>query len=175
MNKAFTHIELLVVIAIIAILAAILFPVFALAKDAAKKTQTLSNMKRMGGGDDPTDDRFFPSLNGTAITQPAGAVLLGERHDTQVNADSKKEGQDYANATVYSSPFNGNGDFEGWPGYRRMRRVLLLFALLLAGLGPGGETAITRDEAARFGGTKPTPDVLARLKGATPPPTRKGG
>ena len=37
--RAFTLIELLVVIAIIAILAAILFPVFAQAKAAAKKTQ----------------------------------------------------------------------------------------------------------------------------------------
>ncbi|MBL8067698.1 MAG: prepilin-type N-terminal cleavage/methylation domain-containing protein [Armatimonadetes bacterium] len=48
MKKAFTLIELLVVIAIIAILAAILFPVFAQAKEAAKKTQALSNTKQMG-------------------------------------------------------------------------------------------------------------------------------
>jgi prepilin-type N-terminal cleavage/methylation domain-containing protein len=44
-RNAFTLIELLVVIAIIAILAAILFPVFAQAKEAAKKTQDLSNTK----------------------------------------------------------------------------------------------------------------------------------
>lgn len=48
MKKAFTLIELLVVIAIIAILAAILFPVFAQAKLAAKKTSCLSNVKQMG-------------------------------------------------------------------------------------------------------------------------------
>jgi prepilin-type N-terminal cleavage/methylation domain-containing protein len=48
--KAFTLIELLVVIAIIAILAAILFPVFAQAKLAAKKTTDLSNLKQMGLG-----------------------------------------------------------------------------------------------------------------------------
>ncbi|MCG9894861.1 MAG: prepilin-type N-terminal cleavage/methylation domain-containing protein, partial [Fimbriimonadaceae bacterium] len=47
-KKGFTLIELLVVIAIIAILAAILFPVFAQAKAAAKRTQTLSNIKNVG-------------------------------------------------------------------------------------------------------------------------------
>lgn len=49
-NRAFTLIELLVVIAIIAILAAILFPVFAQAKLAAKTTASLSNMKQLGTG-----------------------------------------------------------------------------------------------------------------------------
>lgn len=48
MKKAFTLIELLVVIAIIAILAAILFPVFAQAKLAAKKSSDLANTKQQG-------------------------------------------------------------------------------------------------------------------------------
>lgn len=48
LRKAFTLIELLVVIAIIAILAAILFPVFAQAKDSAKDTAALSNVKQLG-------------------------------------------------------------------------------------------------------------------------------
>jgi prepilin-type N-terminal cleavage/methylation domain-containing protein len=47
-SKAFTLIELLVVIAIIAILAAILFPVFAQAKAAAKKIVAMSNAKQVG-------------------------------------------------------------------------------------------------------------------------------
>jgi prepilin-type N-terminal cleavage/methylation domain-containing protein/prepilin-type processing-associated H-X9-DG protein len=47
-KRGFTLIELLVVIAIIAILAAILFPVFAQAKLAAKKTADLSNFKQIG-------------------------------------------------------------------------------------------------------------------------------
>jgi prepilin-type N-terminal cleavage/methylation domain-containing protein/prepilin-type processing-associated H-X9-DG protein len=46
-RKGFTLIELLIVIAIISILAAILFPVFARAKEAAKKTSCASNLRQL--------------------------------------------------------------------------------------------------------------------------------
>jgi prepilin-type N-terminal cleavage/methylation domain-containing protein/prepilin-type processing-associated H-X9-DG protein len=69
MKKAFTLIELLVVIAIIAILAAILFPVFAQAKTAAKKTASLSNTKEIGLSElmyqNDNDDYFVLSDNAT--------------------------------------------------------------------------------------------------------------
>ncbi len=66
MKKAFTLIELLVVIAIIAILAAILFPVFAQAKLAAKKTVALSNVKNINLGTQiytSDNDDLFPLAN----------------------------------------------------------------------------------------------------------------
>jgi prepilin-type N-terminal cleavage/methylation domain-containing protein len=68
-SAAFTLIELLVVIAIIAILAAILFPVFAQAKTAAKKTASLSNIKQLGTAfliyTNDFDDRYSDSEHGS--------------------------------------------------------------------------------------------------------------
>jgi len=65
-RRAFTLIELLVVIAIIAILAAILFPVFARARAAARRTVGISNMKQIGLGTmmyvQDYDERF-PNYN----------------------------------------------------------------------------------------------------------------
>lgn len=70
-QSGFTLIELLVVIAIIGILAAILFPVFARARENARRTSCLSNMKQMGLGfmmyvqDYDDTYPFYQQSNGT--------------------------------------------------------------------------------------------------------------
>ena len=85
-RKAFTLIELLVVIAIIAILAAILFPVFAQAKLAAKKTADLSNAKQIATG-------FY--------------LYVGDYDDTTPTVSKQKQpGWDGVLTSAYTSWYN---------------------------------------------------------------------
>lgn len=90
-RSAFTLIELLVVIAIIAILAAILFPVFAQAKEAAKKTALLSNVKQMGTG---------------------VAIYIADYDDNFPMAWSRRADGSHRSATVHPAPAGAIGT--GW-------------------------------------------------------------
>ncbi|HIE50459.1 MAG TPA: prepilin-type N-terminal cleavage/methylation domain-containing protein [Armatimonadetes bacterium] len=84
-QRGFTLIELLVVIAIIAILAAILFPVFAKAREKARLTTCISNLKQLGNAlmmYVQDYDEMFPVANQDSEDYPAGthqAHLTGGR------------------------------------------------------------------------------------------------
>jgi prepilin-type N-terminal cleavage/methylation domain-containing protein/prepilin-type processing-associated H-X9-DG protein len=105
-SRGFTLIELLVVIAIIAILAAILFPVFARAREKARQTQCLSNLKQITLGwmmyATDYDERVMPveipssgdvkffwwtAYNSATSTQiPEGGLLYPYMKNKQINA-----------------------------------------------------------------------------------------
>jgi prepilin-type N-terminal cleavage/methylation domain-containing protein/prepilin-type processing-associated H-X9-DG protein len=78
-KKGFTLIELLVVIAVIAILAAILFPVFARARENARRSSCMSNLKQQGLAmimyAQDYDEHLTPlSLSNTGIVLPDGST-----------------------------------------------------------------------------------------------------
>jgi prepilin-type N-terminal cleavage/methylation domain-containing protein/prepilin-type processing-associated H-X9-DG protein len=123
-RRGFTLIELLVVIAIIAILAAILFPVFAQAREAARKASCQSNLKQIATGTlmylQDYDETF---------------VASGQRGDATVtnapwpNCDgwpcNRPDGQDSSaarlipyikNYDVFKCPSAGNSQRNPWPG-----------------------------------------------------------
>src|ERR1051325_7590284 len=72
--RGFTLIELLVVIAIIAILAAILFPVFGRARENARRSSCQSNLKQIGLGLLQYEQDFDESLPGSWFGPPASSA-----------------------------------------------------------------------------------------------------
>jgi prepilin-type N-terminal cleavage/methylation domain-containing protein len=77
-NRGFTLIELLVVIAIISILAAILFPVFARARESARRSNCLSNLKQIGIAmimySQDYDERMVPAALTYSHVRPDGVT-----------------------------------------------------------------------------------------------------
>ena len=116
MRRAFTLIELLVVIAIIAILAAILFPVFAQAREKARQISCLSNIKQLGLGlfmycqdyDETMPAAFagIPAING------GGANAIP--YEDQLRPYIKNDQLSGCPSDSQPRPLRGIGDF--WDG-----------------------------------------------------------
>ncbi|HZO89447.1 MAG TPA: DUF1559 domain-containing protein [Chthonomonadaceae bacterium] len=118
-TAGFTLIELLVVIAIIAILAAILFPVFAQARESARMTSCLSNMKQVGLSwlmYAQDYDETFPLSRAFSLNEPpelGGANGGGCDCDSNctTNITWREETLPYVkNYGVYRCPSNPNND-----------------------------------------------------------------
>src|SRR5579862_3599835 len=81
-QSGFTLIELLVVIAIIAILAAILFPVFAQAREKARQASCISNLKQLGLAflqyEQDYDETLLPAERFHFIDQNSNGTFTGQ-------------------------------------------------------------------------------------------------
>lgn len=111
-NSAFTLIELLVVIAIIALLAAILFPVFARVRENAKRSSCQSNLKQIGLGMEQYKNDFdgwYPgasqSIGGTVYSWPT--MIYPYVKNAQIFAcPSAREDVFTADSTFFPGTFN---------------------------------------------------------------------
>ncbi len=148
----FTLIELLVVIAIIAILAAILFPVFAQAREKARQISCISNLKQIGTAVmmyTQDYDEAFPDAVANN-TQDGGCApglewwALGGGYVTLINAYIKN-GQIY-HCPSAESPYWVAGQAEGWCGTPDQNALNLLKTT-----APNGVTYMMRK--AYLGGT----------------------
>lgn len=176
-KKAFTLIELLVVIAIIAILAAILFPVFARARENARKASCASNLKQIGLAStqysQDYDEALYPHRFNVATD---GNLLLtangGPGPDAKITGDARNRIfwisllQPYAKSyQVFVCPSNPNGWSGGGPDN--------CAATGCGGQGYGGENSYAHNDllspAGAFAGTGSTPYVvkLAQIASAS--------
>ncbi len=102
-RRGFTLIELLVVIAIIAILAAILFPVFARAREAARATGCRSNLKQLGMAA-AMYEQDYDEICMPAFTRQVGGELWYDLADPYVKNMSRSGASYNLNGKVFSCP-----------------------------------------------------------------------
>ncbi len=169
-KKGFTLIELLVVIAIIAILAAILFPVFARARENARRTSCLSNVKQMGLGvmqyTQDYDEYYPPGYLPTSQPSPDGTVWFsGTWFWQQVIYPYTKSRQVYFCPSAVPLPSNYGGPYAFNYGANQQLMPSALAGvtnlLNMAALQRSSETFMIMD----FGGYDPHPTQVLVVNG----------
>ncbi len=161
-KSGFTLIELLVVIAIIAILAAILFPVFAQAREKARQTSCLSNQKQLGtailmykqdydetypAGNHPPDQW----ANGWPLTTAPYIKNLGVFRCPSDGTDAMKTGEEWRG---FGISYSSNGIIRAGTGGWVMSGVI----------GPAGETWVTELIRTDAEVTKPSETIMLAEK-----------
>ncbi len=122
-RSAFTLIELLVVIAIIAILAAILFPVFAQAREKARQTACLSNTKQIATGimmyvqdfDETYPLGYFASSPGTPANTWYRLVYPYYKNVGMLTCPSETTTPQYAGVPQFTPVILTSGNSAGFP------------------------------------------------------------
>ncbi len=116
-KKGFTLIELLVVIAIIAILAAILFPVFARARENARRSSCSSNIKQIGLGFQQyiqDYDEKFPQIRSGANNAAGWAIAMQPYLKSSQIFQCPSESNAPNNVTVGAATYGDTGYTDYW-------------------------------------------------------------
>src|SRR5574340_977935 len=122
-RRGFTLIELLVVIAIIGILAAMLFPVFARARESARKTQCLANVKNIAIAFQMylTDyDAFPPSLTDGAYNNVHDLLLAANADRGKICQSRAQQSNPYLRWPVILDDYTKNRDVWNCPSAKWM-------------------------------------------------------
>lgn len=162
-RSGFTIIELLVVIAIISTLAAIIFPVFAAAREKARQTTCLSNLKQIGLAitqyTQDYDEQFVPSENGSGIWwQIIAPYAQNVPSDSSTNPNSQAS---YLTCPSDTTSIPGVGyALNGFVTEDPRPIPSPSFGLSLAAIGSPSEVMLAADSAKVFEELPPTTDAF---------------